>query len=177
MKKIIALLATVVLGCNLLNAQVAPKYRELKKTYNPPEYVKMSTDPYSPIWAGAASFLMPGLGQMVCDEVGRGIAFFASEMALAGATAIFKGAAHPNAAKLWIEYALSPDCVELGASNGSYQFLVIDNATQPQIALDMGVDPNNVMDFDFADMMANTATYKDEVMKALGGGDDRFKTE
>ena len=28
-----------------------------------------------------------------------------------GATAIFKGATHPNAAKLWIEYALSPDCV------------------------------------------------------------------
>ena len=92
MKKIITLLAAVVLGCNLLNAQVAPKYRELKKTYNPREYVKMSTDPYSPIWAGAASFLMPGLGQMVCDEVGRGIAFFASEMALASATAIFNQA-------------------------------------------------------------------------------------
>ena len=30
-----------------------------------------------------------------------------------GATAIFKGCAHPNAAKLWIEYALSPDCVNL----------------------------------------------------------------
>ena len=29
------------------------------------------------------------------------------------ATAIFKGAAHPNAAKLWIEYALSPDCVNI----------------------------------------------------------------
>ena len=28
-----------------------------------------------------------------------------------GATAIFNGCAHPNAAKLWIEYALSPDCV------------------------------------------------------------------
>jgi iron(III) transport system substrate-binding protein len=48
-----------------------------------------------------------------------------------GATAIFKGAAHPNAAKLWIEYALSPECVNLAQENGSYQFLVIDNATQP----------------------------------------------
>ena len=48
-----------------------------------------------------------------------------------GATAIFKGAAHSNAAKLWIEYALSPECVELAAKNGSYQFLVIDNAEQP----------------------------------------------
>lgn len=96
MKKIITLLAAVVLGCNLLNAQVAPKYRELKRTYDPREYVKMSTDPYSPIWAGAASFLMPGLGQMVCDEVGRGIAFFAGEMALASATATFGYAAEYN---------------------------------------------------------------------------------
>ncbi len=45
-----------------------------------------------------------------------------------GATAIFKGAKHPNAAKLWIEYALSPDCVNIAKDNGSYQFLVIDNA-------------------------------------------------
>ena len=43
-----------------------------------------------------------------------------------GATAIFKGAAHPAAAKLWIEYALSPDCVNLAQDNGSYQFLVLD---------------------------------------------------
>ena len=56
-------------------------------------------------------------------------------------------------------------------------FLVLDNAEQPQIAIDMGVDPNNVMEFDFADMMANTAQYKEDVMNALGGGDDRFKTE
>ena len=48
-----------------------------------------------------------------------------------GPVAIFKGAAHPNAAKLFVEYALSPDCVELAAENGSYQFLVIDNAKQP----------------------------------------------
>ena len=38
-----------------------------------------------------------------------------------GATAIFKGAKHPNAAKLWIEYALSPECVELAAKNGGHE--------------------------------------------------------
>ena len=43
-----------------------------------------------------------------------------------GATAIFKGAKHPNAAKLWIEYALSPDCVNQADEVGSYQFLVLD---------------------------------------------------
>ena len=99
-----------------------------------------------------------------------------------GATAIFKGAAHPNAAKLWIEYALSPECVNLAAQNGSYQFLVIDNATQPEVAMQFGLDPDNVMDYDFEDAKANIGTYIEEVMNALnaGGADtgaDRFKTE
>ena len=99
-----------------------------------------------------------------------------------GATAIFKGAAHSNAAKLWIEYALSPECVNLAASNGSYQFLVIDNATQPEVAMQFGLDPDNVMDYDFEDAKNNIGTYVEEVMAALnaGGADtgaDRFKTE
>ena len=99
-----------------------------------------------------------------------------------GATAIFKGAAHSNAAKLWIEYALSPECVELAAKNGSYQFLVIDNAEQPSQASEFGLDPNNVMEYDFEDAKANTTTYVEEVMAALSSsgadtGADRFKTE
>ena len=94
-----------------------------------------------------------------------------------GATAIFKGAKHPNAAKLWVEYALSPECVELAAKNGSYQFLVIDNAKQPEQAAEFGLDPENVMDYDFEDAKNNIKTYVEEVMNALGGGDDRFKTE
>ena len=99
-----------------------------------------------------------------------------------GATAIFKGAAHSNAAKLWIEYALSPECVNLAAQNGSYQFLVIDNATQPEVAMQFGLDPDNVMDYDFEDAKNNIGTYIEEVMAALnaGGADtgaDRFKTE
>ena len=99
-----------------------------------------------------------------------------------GATAMFKGAAHPNAAKLWLEYALSPECVELGADNGSYQFLVLDNAKQPQAAYDFGLDPENVMDYDFADATANIKTYISEVMDALANSgantDDtsRFQT-
>ena len=99
-----------------------------------------------------------------------------------GATAIFKGAAHPNAAKLWIEYALSPECVELGQQNGSYQFLVIDNAKQPEAAAQFGLDPENVMDYDFEDATKNIKTYIEEVMTAIAAsgadtGADRFKTE
>lgn len=94
-----------------------------------------------------------------------------------GATAIFKGAKHPNAAKLWIEYALSPECVELADTVGSYQFLVIDNAEQPELATEFGLDPTNVMEYDFEDAKNNTSTYVEEVMKALGGGDERFQEE
>ncbi len=100
-----------------------------------------------------------------------------------GATAIFKGAVHSNAAKLWIEYALSPECVELGAQNGSYQFLVLDNATQPSQASEFGLDPDNVMEYDFEDAKANTTTYVEEVMKALADSGantedtGRFQTE
>ncbi|MCR4908260.1 MAG: ABC transporter substrate-binding protein [Lachnospiraceae bacterium] len=95
-----------------------------------------------------------------------------------GATAIFKGCKHPNAAKLWVEYALSPECVELAAQNGSYQFLVLDNAEQSAIASEFGLDPNNVMDYDFEDAKENTTKYVEEVMEALGSAaDDRFQTE
>ncbi len=95
-----------------------------------------------------------------------------------GATAIFKGAKHPNAAKLWIEYALSPDCVNQADEFGSYQFLVLDNAEQPEQASKFGLDPENVMDYDFEDAKENTTKYVGEVMEALGAAaDDRFKTE
>ena len=94
-----------------------------------------------------------------------------------GATAIFEGCEHPNAAKLWIEFALSPDCVNLAQDNGSYQFLVIDNATQPAIATEFGLDPENVMDYDFEDAKNNITTYVEEVFNALGASaDDRFQT-
>ena len=95
-----------------------------------------------------------------------------------GATAIFQGCEHPNAAKLWIEFALSPDCVNLAQDNGSYQFLVIDNAKQPEAAAKFGLDPENVMDYDFEDAKNNIKTYVEEVFTALGAAaDDRFKTE
>ncbi len=94
-----------------------------------------------------------------------------------GATAIFKGCKHENAAKLWIEYALSPQCVERAQEVGAYQFLVIDDAKQPAVAEEYGLDPNNVMDYNFDDAKENTEQYVADIMNALGGGDDRFQTE
>ena len=94
-----------------------------------------------------------------------------------GATAIIKGCKHPYAAQLWIEYALSPQCVERAQEVGSNPFLVIDDAQQPPLAAEFGLDPNNVMDYDFEDAKKNTERYVHEVMQALKGGDSRFKTK
>ena len=95
-----------------------------------------------------------------------------------GATAIFKGAKHMNAAKLWVEYALSPECVNLAKNAESYQFLVIDNAEQPAEATAFGLDPNNTIAYDFEDAKMNTSKYVEDFFAAIGAGaDDRFKTE
>ena len=146
-------------------------------------YTKSGSGPSKNVGTGECvvgiGFLHDGLTQIVDNGYGNIELVIPSSGTSyeIGATAIFKGAKHPNAAKLWIEFALSPDCVNLAQDNGSYQFLVIDNATQPAVATEFGLDPENVMDYDFEDAKNNIKTYIEEVMTALGGGDDRFKTE
>ena len=150
-------------------------------------YTKSGSGPSKNVGTGECvigiGFLHDGITQIVDNEYGN-IALIIPSSGTSfevGATAMFKGAKHPNAAKLWIEYALSPECVELAAQNGSYQFLVIDNATQPSQAAEFGLDPDNVMEYDFEDAKNNTGTYVEEVMAALSKsgadtGEDRFKT-
>ena len=150
-------------------------------------YTKSGSGPSKNVGTGECvigiGFLHDGITQIVDNQYGN-IALVIPSSGTSfeiGATAMFKGAKHPNAAKLWIEYALSPECVELAAQNGSYQFLVIDNATQPAQAAEFGLDPDNVMDYDFEDAKNNIGTYIEEVMDALSKsgadtGEDRFKT-
>ncbi len=146
-------------------------------------YTKSGSGPSKNIGTGECTiglgFLHDGIYQIVdngYDNIGLQVPTSGTSCEI-GATAIFKGAKHENAAKLWIEYALSPECVELAAQNGSYQFLVIDNAEQPAVATEYGLDPNNTMDYDFDQAKADTKQNVEDVMAALGGGDDRFQTE
>ena len=151
-------------------------------------YTKSGSGPSKNVGTGECvigiGFLHDGITQIVDNQYGN-IALVIPSSGTSfevGATAMFKGAKHPNAAKLWIEYALSPECVELAAQNGSYQFLVIDNATQPSQAAEFGLDPDNVMEYDFEDAKNNTGTYVEEVMAALSKsgadtGADRFLTD
>ena len=152
-------------------------------------YTKSGSGPSKNVGTGECvigiGFLHDGIFQIVdsgYDNIGLVIPSSGTTSEI-GATAIFAGAKHPNAAKLWIEYALSPECVNLAKDNGSYQFLVIDNAEQPQIAYDFGLDPGNVIDYDFDDATANIGRYVEEVMTALAnagaatGDSSRFQTE
>ncbi|MCD7833546.1 MAG: ABC transporter substrate-binding protein [Lachnospiraceae bacterium] len=147
-------------------------------------YTKSGSGPSKNVGTGECvigiGFLHDGITQIVDNGYGN-ISLIIPSSGTSyeiGATAIFEGCEHVNAAKLFIEYALSPECVELAAQNGSYQFLVIDNAEQPEVATEFGLDPDNVMEYDFEDAKENTSTYVEEVMAALGdAADDRFQTE
>lgn len=51
-------------------------YKELKYIYDYRYYrLSQSSEFYSPAWCGVASGFIPGLGQMMCGEIGRGFAF------------------------------------------------------------------------------------------------------
>lgn len=52
------------------------RYRDYKKLYDRRKYVHQFGDPYNPTLSGVASWLIPGLGQGLCDEWGRGLAIF-----------------------------------------------------------------------------------------------------
>ena len=154
-----------------------------KLDQNIAQYTKSGSGPSTMVGPGecviGVGFLHDGIYQILqgYDNIGLIVPEDGTSFEI-GATAIFKGAAHPNAAKLWIEYALSPDCVNLAKDNGSYQFLVLDNAEQPKEAAEFGLDPENTIDYDFEDAKTNIKQYIEDYFAALGGSaDDRFKTE
>ena len=72
--------------------------------------------------------------------------------------------------------------MELAAQNGSYQFLVIDNAEQPEAAKEFGLDPSLVWDgYDFAAAKKDTDQNVEDVMTAIENagadvGEGRFQT-
>ena len=58
------------------------KYREYKDFYDTQFYVPQPGDPYSRGWAGVASSFIPGLGECIDGEWGRGLAFFCADVGL-----------------------------------------------------------------------------------------------
>ena len=147
------------------------------------QYTKSGSGPSKKVGIGECvigiGFLHDGIAQILSgyDNIALVIPSEGTSFEI-GATAIFEGCAHENAAKLWIEYALSPECVELADDAESYQFLVINSAQQPAAVEPFGLDPNNVIDYDFEDAKNNTTQYVTDYFNALGdAADSRFKTE
>ena len=150
---------------------------------NVSQYTKSGSGPSKMVGPGecviGVGFLHDGIYQILqgYDNIGLIVPEDGTSFEV-GATAIFKGAKHPEAAKLWIEFALSPDCVDIAKENGSYQFLVLSNATQPEEAEEFGLDMNNTIDYDFEDAKQNTAQYVEDFFAALEGTDtSRFLEE
>ena len=58
------------------------RYGVYKRFYDPKNYIPQPNDRYSPGWSGFASFVIPGLGQAIVGEWGRGAAFFLGNITL-----------------------------------------------------------------------------------------------
>ena len=79
MKKCILFLISVLFLSSFANAQ----YKINKTKYDYHTYSYQVGDPYNPSVAGVTSFLIPGLGQMLSGEGGRGAAFLVGDLACA----------------------------------------------------------------------------------------------
>ena len=67
---------------------VGMKYKEYRPLYNHRNYTRQIDDVYSPSLAGVASFFIPGLGQGICDEWGRGLGFLIADIGVSFVTGI-----------------------------------------------------------------------------------------
>lgn len=86
MKKLTALIIALVVVAQFgLQAQT---YKQNKQVYNPREYIKQPTDPNNPAVAGLVSFFIPGLGQMISGETGRGLGFLGGSVGCAILTGV-----------------------------------------------------------------------------------------
>jgi hypothetical protein len=78
MKKTFLIIIGLLISLSVTNAQ----YKVNKKKYNYRTYSYQPDDPYNPTVMGAASLVIPGFGQILEGENGRGIAFFCANLSL-----------------------------------------------------------------------------------------------
>ncbi|MCR5325395.1 MAG: hypothetical protein K6E37_01425 [Bacteroidales bacterium] len=56
------------------------RYRDINSVYDPRQYKAKFDDPFVPAISGIASFLIPGLGQCIDNEWGRGLGIFTANV-------------------------------------------------------------------------------------------------
>lgn len=72
-------------------------YRQLKRIYDFRDYERSYMDRFNLGWVGLASFLLPGLGECICDEWGRGLGKFVGAAACTTAGTLFTMASYTDA--------------------------------------------------------------------------------
>lgn len=146
------------------------------------QYTKSGSGPSKLVPAGEVVIGIGFLHDVVMQIVDNGYTNIGMAAPLSGtsyeigACAIFKGAKNLDNAKRFIEFALSPDCVNLAQQNGSYQFLVIDNAAPVGAAVQAGLDKIETINYDFEDAKVNGDRYYGEFFNVISQ-DDRIKTK
>ena len=105
------------------------KYKQLKDIYNYKLYAPSAWDKHKPVLAGVASYFIPGLGQMVCGEVGRGFMWL-------GGT-IGSGAVATAGFMFWIVGAFSD---EPAVAAGGYAACLLGTASYTTIYICQIVD-------------------------------------
>lgn len=73
MKQALTLAAIIMLLISNLHGQT---YKINKLNYDVNDYYKHQNDLNNPLLCGLASYIIPGLGQIMAGETGRGLAFF-----------------------------------------------------------------------------------------------------
>ena len=77
-----------------------------------------------------------------------------------GGTAIIEGCKHLDEAKLFVEFALTPECQEIGKTVGALQFLTVEGAQDPESAASLL--GTKLIDYD-SDW---TGAHKSEIIEA-----------
>jgi iron(III) transport system substrate-binding protein len=90
-----------------------------------------------------------------------------------GGTAIIEGCKHLDEAKLFIQFALTPECQEIGKTVGALQFLTVEGAQDPESA--QSLLGTKLIDYD-SDW---TGAHKNEIIEAWNSviSSDKIATE
>ena len=85
------------------------EYKNYSPLYDHRNYTRQPGDTYNPSLAGAMSFLIPGLGQCICDEWGHGLAFFGADLivSLMTVNAVAQASQRPNTSRVVYAVAMS----------------------------------------------------------------------
>lgn len=82
------------------------------------------------------------------------------------AAAVFRGAAHPKAAELWMLFVQSAECQDLAARNGAYQIPEAEDALPLPEIREFSLKVSDLMEFDFDDAKENGTTYVNDFYTA-----------